>query len=427
MAYDTSKQEISLSGSVSVPDVQAALKTNENRVFQLGTHQNINMWSLFKPIRDTRPAIRLDQNGNYAVTQLDSVLVPALDGMQVRAQGCCGINIVQHNHPTELADLSLTQWDWMYIRPTGKYTIEGKTATQDKWTPVRLGDFRGYKHNAESPFETLTIPEVLPLDGNVVIDTVFKLSSNGTNGIGTMGTATANAPRSILISDLSTNGFALKDAKLGLVLIKDDGSGKITQATSYRMCTCDSVSGGKIHFPFKSFLATEFPNGAFAIAFLTNATSIADGLLLNTLWKYILHPGCDITKVRFGSASESTGLIITISTTKASRLWSYSIKISVSATGKAQTLSNGYMYLLLNGKRVVGPKIFLASKTFLPGESQDYYGTFNATDVAGVANADNITMWEMNVHSNVAGNIERKGSFRIQNNVESGLILPILP
>lgn len=99
--------------NITTTIVRNELGAATNNVGQLCTHPNINMWSKRKPVRDSRLSIPVNEVGRGSAQDY-------------------GLNI-----PAYQGDDSLLT---TYVRPTG-----------GSMSPYRLGDFRGYEHNAGIP------------------------------------------------------------------------------------------------------------------------------------------------------------------------------------------------------------------------------------------------------------------------------------
>lgn len=98
---------------ISVSIVKTTLGTGENNIGALCQHNNINMWSLWKPLKaDLETLTEADVIGLHS-----------------------GLDVQLFQSPISLARYlyNFNNWDWHYIRPTSRF---------------RLGDFRNYNHNA---------------------------------------------------------------------------------------------------------------------------------------------------------------------------------------------------------------------------------------------------------------------------------------
>lgn len=139
-----------ITGSVSITDVQAALGVLHNDLGALCTSPNINPWAKHKPVRwrGIANAVKKDYHGQ---------------------DGNCGLNVVQHHTLLDLLDSAKCAFDWAHVHPTGKYRSESViapgadpnlatiAADESEWTAYRLGDFQGYDHSARPPFPSSVI------------------------------------------------------------------------------------------------------------------------------------------------------------------------------------------------------------------------------------------------------------------------------
>ncbi|WP_455667872.1 hypothetical protein [Phocaeicola sp.] len=129
-----------------------ALGTSSRNVGALCSHSYINMFSRYKPVqlykKDTTNGITNWQAGDNGTF---SISVPT-----------CSLA-----SPTELAS---TSRQWSYLRPTGGVNY-----------PYRLGDFRGYEHNAPAAFST-SLPVTLTYDAQDISKTA--VATGGTYNLG---------------------------------------------------------------------------------------------------------------------------------------------------------------------------------------------------------------------------------------------------
>lgn len=108
------------SSGITVSAVKTALGTSNNNIGGLCTNNNINIWSVWKPISLNAPTLTRDliKNANYGISIINRTTASAL------------LTAVQDNN-----NLGYT-----YNKPTGGLN-----------SPYRLGDFRNYNHNAQLP------------------------------------------------------------------------------------------------------------------------------------------------------------------------------------------------------------------------------------------------------------------------------------
>ena len=91
----------------------------------------INKWSKYKPV--IYPAISTTGINNWW---------KAVDGN-------CGLSIPEYSNINNLVTAITNGVTWAYNKPTGGIS-----------SPYRLGDFRGYAHNAYIPFDSFYVPSV---------------------------------------------------------------------------------------------------------------------------------------------------------------------------------------------------------------------------------------------------------------------------
>lgn len=121
-----------ITAPVSVADVMTALGVASTDVGRLCSNQHnmVNRWSFFKPIRHPK-------------------ITPLTDAEFFEADG--GLTITAYSRATTLYNAKIAGETWGYSPPTGGVL-----------TPFRLSDFKGYDHNAVTPFlfETPNTPQI---------------------------------------------------------------------------------------------------------------------------------------------------------------------------------------------------------------------------------------------------------------------------
>lgn len=173
--------------------IRNILMAGSNKVSELCTHININKWSKHKPVRGSFP---LASNGYY------------------------GIDIAN---------------DWTYLRPRGIVYNE----------PYRMGDFRGYHHNAIPPFRLSLYPS------------------------GTLGSDTVNVSLTCQADDISVEDLVLEGYYLGVCIVQ---GGSITTYYSAALPLSDRETEPDsltVHIP-------DLVNGNYSwSAFISETQSIA--------------------------------------------------------------------------------------------------------------------------------------------------------
>lgn len=188
---------------ISVSLVKSTLGVSTTNIAALCTSPNINMWSKRKPVRDSRLFIPVDEVGvgnSQNSAENYGLIIPAYQG----------------------DDSLLTT----YARPTGGSN-----------SPYRLGDFRGYDHNAAAPVIIPSAPAVLekrrhtfafivamPGGSNVTIGDIFGFLGDLRIGVmvyqsggGLIGAASSSSPGGTSVSiDLSGLVYSSLDLKFCL-------------------------------------------------------------------------------------------------------------------------------------------------------------------------------------------------------------------
>ena len=353
MAYDSRSKTIAIDQTVSVPDVQQALGTNSNNLATLCALSNLNKWSRFKPIRDPRPTILLTEKAsntspfyNYQLSQM--YMNFGVEGNVPSLQGSCGLNIRAHQ-AYKLIDDTATSIDWEYLPPSGQLTLDGvrRPSTQSQyWTAQRIGDFRGYKHNASCPFHDLLLGNVLPYGGEIPIRHVLGLTqATGSieHAVGLPGSGVNLNPGSLTLSELrfpdpsTTKSFA--ESKLALILFrKTDANGTVDPYT-FRAATVGRTNGLYSYFTF--------PTGAFVSGWQYGAVAIPC-YALNTIdasaaWKddtrLVIHPNRLRFDVTFGDSAEAQEIKLQVTAKKpiVGNNISWTLKVTVGDNGGLKT------------------------------------------------------------------------------------------
>ena len=139
---------------------------------------SINKWSKYKPV--IYPAIATAGITNWW---------KAVDGN-------CGLSITEYSDIDNLVTAIINGVTWTYNKPTGGSS-----------SPYRLGDFRGYEHNAVTPFMYFYVPPIAynNSDGSTV-GAAMQISSGEIN--------------SLAITDINR----IKDWYFGCYMVKSSGS-----------------------------------------------------------------------------------------------------------------------------------------------------------------------------------------------------------
>ena len=204
--------------NISTTLVANTLETSTRDVGSLCTNSNINKWSKYKPTR-------------Y------SSLAPTMDQFWLADDGYCGFDISAARINNAMDIDGMTNNTWEYLPPRG-----GENE------PYRLGDFRGYAHDAKVQY-SCTPPEILQIqaesvitftenqaDGNIkFIDllTKWNIGSQGSTNICVLVKQNSNVQYASV--DISQGGNQLITISLGLNFVV--GSADMYLFLSDRPCT----------------------------------------------------------------------------------------------------------------------------------------------------------------------------------------------
>ncbi|MDE6437105.1 MAG: hypothetical protein K2K69_06330 [Muribaculaceae bacterium] len=232
----------------------------------------------------------------------------------------------------------------------GKYYYQGfgKNLVTDPalWSAYRLGDFRGYKHNAVSPFPSYSFPRVVNKNNNTISLTKKSALTLYPGIIGSGGTVDTTQPGSLTLGEIQMpNGLRLDQAYLCLILQAKNGD--------LMYCT-GTASGIKMNFEFKNGFPPEFTkNGATAYLAYVNSEIVWDGKTAapgNLSW--VRHPDMEAIPITFGDAAEAAGVDITIKQDERALPVLYRITISVEEGMPAVTCANNYIWFGSNGVEI---------------------------------------------------------------------------
>lgn len=160
---------------ISIMAVRNCLGYPSTDLGTLCTCDKVNMWSRYKPVIynvDTTNGITDWYKGRY---------------------GNCGIKLQSYNSPLEAGKAN-----WTLERPTGGVT-----------SPYRLGDFRGYNHNAV-PFLTIQAPENILIDTGKQSSCIFHVINQS-----------VDSKSNLTWDDFSSTNYPLKDCYLACYIEKE--------------------------------------------------------------------------------------------------------------------------------------------------------------------------------------------------------------
>lgn len=187
----------------------------------------VNMWSKHKPVIYNADSTDGDSNWYKA------------------RSGNCGINIPSFNSPLEAGKAS-----WTQELPTGGAA-----------SPYRLGDFRGYDHNAV-PFMTLQAPEEISIDIGRASNQVFYVINQQVD-------KTSN----LSWDDFTTLNYPLKNCYLACYIEKVGATYTNTIVTAENPIS--SVTNDVVISFSKGIGSSSFTAGTYHVYFLLSSAKIA--------------------------------------------------------------------------------------------------------------------------------------------------------
>ena len=164
----------------------------------LCSSNKINKWSKYKPV--IYPTISTTGNWWKAV------------------DGNCGLSITEYSNINDLVAAITNGVIWEYNKPTGGIS-----------SPYRLGDFRGYNHNAEIPFYSFDVPT-----------NAYNNSVNSVVGAGML--TSLGEEYNLAIKDINK----IKDWYFGCYMIKSSGSSLYPRYITTANPVSDEVSSVEI-------------------------------------------------------------------------------------------------------------------------------------------------------------------------------------
>lgn len=208
-----------ITGAVSISDVRQVLGATSSDLGTLCTHQNINVWSYNKPVRDSDPFASMKGDGwqqgkgsqeGYLDATTCGLLVgnahqTLFGGAQAIRDKVVDISKDTNGFLYKLAK-GLTG-NWSYQRPEG--------GSKGSW--YRLDDFRGYNHSAVNPMPSVKMPT----------DGIYRYQSGIFNSALNVPTITLeNSLTNVTLDALqlpsSMVGVTLRNMYFGVLLYTDD-------------------------------------------------------------------------------------------------------------------------------------------------------------------------------------------------------------
>lgn len=174
MAYNSETGIIT--GPVSINDVQRALGVSSNNVATLCTHQNINIWAMYKPV-DNSILLPDYMNQWNSIQKVWNPNANWFHGTQA-AGWRYGLSFTGYNSIASLVAAYDNATDnmngWTYHRP--------RVATNSK---PRLSDFASYNHKAAQLGAGFIVSSPVGIDSNLkgTLVASFSYSPTGTNNI----------------------------------------------------------------------------------------------------------------------------------------------------------------------------------------------------------------------------------------------------
>lgn len=276
---------------------------NETRSY-FGINANLNMFSRYKPMRQSGDFINLWENN-------------AWKGIG----GKCGINFteaVMTTYKDVIGKASANSYNgWKYDMPLGS-----------KNSPFRLGDFRGYYPDALPPVTGFSVPGLVSVNGKLQAMVAYSPSLNDPDG------DDSYAPGNIGLSEFAYNGDNFSDFHFGIVVTDTSNNYKGRSFSGGSgLTSCEYATSGLIQ-------GTTYR--AWPLIAKT-AMGQYDADVANT---YIMLPLCGPDEFKVVSAEEANGLKIALTceysylgNTKASIRYT----LTVSTESTAPTLMNNYI------------------------------------------------------------------------------------
>ena len=187
-----------ITAPISTTDVGTALQVSSHDVGTLCSHDNINMWSRFKPV------------------SIHNSPAPDRDSEWWRAwDSSCNIML-----PNQVSSYKQVK---QYITSDGINGYAYRKVTGGSFDPYRLADFNKYKHDAVPPIHGITTPDQIAQGQTLSIACIRPTPD-----------LDKTQPGSLLMEDIQTdNGFTFADYYFGIMLENSNGDiiGRVTSTS----------------------------------------------------------------------------------------------------------------------------------------------------------------------------------------------------
>ena len=252
---------------IQVTDVQTVTGETASDLIALCKSAKINIWSRYKPVRNTSATALMTDDDNYKV----SVLTP------------CGFNIRRSRN----FNIVFNNQTWRYLRPDGRNY------------PYRLGDFNLYYQDAKCPILGVKCSTKVAKGGNIRVSLVPNLSAQG-KGAGSI----TFTEMPILIDGVMKT---FNDLYFGIVLYK----GSATSYTDYQMYTTAENKGVFEEITIKMPDGVEVGGTWKVVPFFATAKSVYPQLTTSTMPDIIPIPNTSAQIVKVASKTELAYIAVT--------------------------------------------------------------------------------------------------------------------
>lgn len=252
---------------IQVTDVQTVTGETASDLIALCKSAKINMWSRYKPVRNTSATALMTDDDNYKV----SVLTP------------CGFNIRRSRN----FNIVFNNQTWRYLRPDGRNY------------PYRLGDFNMYYHDAKCPILGVKCSTKVAKGGNIRVSLVPNLSAQGKGA----GSITFTEMPILIGGEMKT----FNDLYFGIVLYK----GSATSYTDYQMYTTAENKGIFEEITIKMPDGVEVGGTWKVVLFFATAKSVYPQLTTSTMPDIIPIPNTSAQIVKVASKTELAYIAVT--------------------------------------------------------------------------------------------------------------------
>lgn len=225
---------VSKTDSTSISEINSLIGAGSNDLGTICKHSNINPYSKYKPVRKAQVGTMTDDNfksvnwGYYFPIKcnLTQCLTLAL-GLTTDYSNMQTLDGNAYSKPTANAvDMGNA---WYYLKPTGGAD-----------SPYRLGDFRGYVHDANYTICTMVVGSTIDINQQSGQTLTWSLFTSGAGGVDLLD----------MISDYTTNGGY---NRWGIVIVKDNYTPTSTISPS-------SIPCASVHYIYSKKRASNTSN-----------------------------------------------------------------------------------------------------------------------------------------------------------------------